>query len=181
MTLTTPVTRTQNQGGEVQWMHSRRCTGGSECQIKLCSKTECLQASPDTLPLWGRQRREEGEELFLYYCARHSNTCQWTPDSMTSHSIQAYCHHGPLSVLVLCKSLQYQLLLHSPLPSSSDQSDQLYTAAGSTSRICPGVQDTAACPSTASLFGCSHTGGRFCELCLGPMWVHKYLTERKRQ
>lgn len=178
-TQTSQSTRTQNQEGVVQWTHSRKCKGGSEHQIKLCRRTECLQASLDTPRLCWKLMTEEWEEPFLHYCARRNNPYQWAPDSKTCHSSQAGCHHGLLSAWVHGKSLLYQPLFPSPPPSNSAPSGQLYTVAGSTSRICLGDQDTAASPSTASLCTCSQTGGHFCVLCLDPTWVHRYLTERK--
>lgn len=41
-----------SQGKGVQWIGSRRCRGETVCQARLCRRTECLQASPDTLLLW---------------------------------------------------------------------------------------------------------------------------------
>lgn len=99
---------------------------------------------------------------------------------MISHSIQACCHLELPAVWRFCKSLQYQPLLSTPPPSNTGLSDPLYRAVGSTSRICPGVQDMAASLVTVLLFCCSQTGQHFCGLCLGPVLVHMHLRNTQR-
>ena len=84
--------------------------------------------------------------------------------------------HPLLSLWFLCMSLLYQHLLSSPPPSSSGQSDPLYTTPGPSSQISLGGQDETDPLQPSSPPWGPQTERVLCGLCLGPVWVHRHLT-----
>ena len=100
-----------------------------------------------------------------------------TKDSRTCCSLQAMLSPPLLSLWFLCMSLLYQHLLSSPPPSSSGQSDPLYTTPGDL-----GVKSLWVVRMRLILSNLLHLPEVLrqrefvCGLCLGPVWVHRHLT-----
>lgn len=143
--------------------------------MRLCRRTECQLASPDTLPLCWRTRWEKDLWLFCFYCAKHSNHLDCSANSRSACSVQSNSHH------CLCKSLLYEPLFPIQLPSNSDQSDHFYTAAGATAHTSLDDQDMTAAYSMVSPLCCWQTGRDICLQYLGPVWAHRHLRERTKR
>lgn len=110
-----------------------------------------------------------------------SNYHQSSTDSRTYHPLPACSPHPALSFWFLCTSNRRRSLLSSPLPSNSDQSEDFYTAAGTSSQTSLGDQHTCAPRPQLSLFFCHWTDEAFCVLWLGPASNHRHLKRTKQQ
>lgn len=159
------------QDREVQWRCCGRCGGGSLCQ--RVRRTECQQASPDTLLLC----RVLQMWLCPFHCAKQCSCCNRS--TRTYHSSRAKSHPPDLSCQFLCTSIPQKPFLWKPPPSNSVQLDHFYTEPGACIQICLGGRDMAA--PLLTLWPVCHleTGRRFSLLCLGLVWVHRHLQEGK--
>ena len=134
-----------------------------------CRRIECRPASPGTLLLCWSGRRGQVCQC-VYYCARKSNCEESSPDSRTCHYVPAGSHHSLLSSGCFYTPQIYQPHAHSTQPpSSSVQTDPLYTTPDAPCQISLGGKDTVAPHSQVSPF-CSPLRERdVCLLCLGPV------------
>lgn len=123
------------QDREVQWRCCGRWGGGSMCQ--RVRRTECQQASPDTLPLCHTQRRRGSLRCLLFsYCDRRGNQSQSRRDPRTSCSHQDDSSHTLLYIWFLCLSPLHSPILSTPPPSTSYYSDLPYREPASSGQIC---------------------------------------------
>lgn len=174
-------TQTQMQDRGVRWMWIERCGGASVCQRRPCRRTRCQQASPDTPPVFREHvRRECLWLLFAYRYERQSNGHESSTNSKTGHWARGSSRQFPLSFWFPCKSVPQTPTPSSPPPSSSGQSDHLYTALASSGGISLGDESKTARLSPESLLPCLQTERDICVLCLSPGWVHKHLMGRTR-
>lgn len=156
-----------------------RCGGESVCRMRLCRKTECPQASPDT-PLLCWCRRTAAWEWHSFGFCGWLRIYHGTPDSRTHHSDQSSCRHLALSFWFSCRPLQYSPSPPSPPPSNISQSALLYTAPGASGWTSVDGLGRAALSAAPSLFCCPQTEPEFYLLCLGPVWVWRHLRETIR-